>query len=97
VLSRTRLAAFAVVVGVYAAAGLAALAVALSGLHPLAVALLADVAATLVVFAASSAFGNASLYDPYWSVAPPVVVIAWAATGHGVADRQVAVIVLVVA
>jgi len=39
--------------------------------------LLADVAATLVVFAASTVAGNASLYDPYWSVAPPVIVIAW--------------------
>ena len=95
--SRARLAAFAVVIGVYAAAGLAALAVALSGLHPLATTLLADLAATLVVFLASTAAGNASLYDPYWSVAPPIVVIAWAVTGHGVGGRQAAVIVLVLA
>jgi len=78
------------VVGVYAAAGLAALAVAQSPLHPLTVTLLADVAATLVVFAASTVAGNASLYDPYWSVAPPVIVIAWAFAGHSDGARQTA-------
>jgi steroid 5-alpha reductase family enzyme len=85
------------VVGVYAAAGLAALAVAQLRLHPLTVTLLADVAATLVVFAASTVAGNASLYDPYWSVAPPVIVIAWAFAGHGDGARQAAVVVLVLA
>jgi steroid 5-alpha reductase family enzyme len=93
-----RKAAFAVVIGVYAAAGVVALAVAVGlALHPLTVTLLADVAATLVVFAASTVAGNASLYDPYWSVAPPVIVIAWAAGGHSDGARQAAVIVLVLA
>jgi steroid 5-alpha reductase family enzyme len=93
-----RKAAFAVVIGVYAAAGVVALAVAVGlALHPLTVTLLADVAATLVVFAASTVAGNASLYDPYWSVAPPVIVIAWAAGGHSEGARQAAVIVLVLA
>jgi steroid 5-alpha reductase family enzyme len=92
-----RTAAFAVVIGVYAAAGLAALAVAQIRLHPLTVTLLADVAATLVVFAASTVAGNASLYDPYWSVAPPIVVIAWAFAGHSAGARQAAVVVLVLA
>jgi steroid 5-alpha reductase family enzyme len=56
----------------YLAALGAALAVgwSLSGAHPLWVALAADVAATLVVFACSVAFDNSSMYDPYWSVAP---------------------------
>ena len=44
-----------------------------SGRHPIAVTLAADVVATLVVFAASPCVANASVYDPYWSVAPPVV------------------------
>ncbi len=34
--------------------------------------LLADVLATLLIFIIGLIFGNASLYDPYWSVAPPV-------------------------
>jgi steroid 5-alpha reductase family enzyme len=37
--------------------------------------LMADVAATLAVFGFSFARGNTSLYDPYWSVAPPVAVV----------------------
>jgi len=36
--------------------------------------LLADIAATLVVFIFSLIFGNASVYDPYWSVQPPVIL-----------------------
>jgi steroid 5-alpha reductase family enzyme len=37
--------------------------------------LAADAIATAVVFAFSVAFGNSSLYDPYWSVIPPLVVL----------------------
>lgn len=37
--------------------------------------LLADVVATVVVFIFSIVFKNSSVYDPYWSVAPPVIVI----------------------
>ena len=40
--------------------------------------LLADIAATVVTFLYSVIFDNASVYDPYWSVAPIVIVIAYA-------------------
>ena len=39
---------------------------------------IADVVATAWVFAFSTVFSNASVYDPYWSVKPIVVVIAFA-------------------
>jgi len=90
-----------VVGGSYVAAGGAAwLAVWASppSWHPLLVTLVADVAATLVVFGLSMAVDNASLYDPYWSVAPPVVAVAWTATvttGDGL--RQAVVVTLVAA
>lgn len=82
---------------------LAALAVALvAGIafgdrHPIVVALAADVAATLVIFAFSFAFGNSSFYDAYWSVVPPLVAIWFALAPGGVAvfDRQLLVIALV--
>jgi steroid 5-alpha reductase family enzyme len=51
----------------------------LSALHPILVAAIADVAATAVVFAFSVLLDNSSVYDPYWSVAPPVVAAYWAA------------------
>jgi len=38
---------------------------------------LADIIATLIIFLFSSIFRNSSFYDPYWSVAPPVVAIYW--------------------
>lgn len=34
-----------------------------------------DIAGTLVVFAASILFKNASLYDAYWSVKPPIIAV----------------------
>lgn len=40
--------------------------------------LVADVAATVVVFLFSLIFRNASVYDPYWSVQPIVIVIGYA-------------------
>jgi steroid 5-alpha reductase family enzyme len=94
----SRAAAFAVVAATYLLAGLVAwgVAAALGGHHPVTVALYADVAATLVVFACSTVVANASLYDPYWSVAPPVIAIGWAAVaGTGVVARQVLVVALI--
>ncbi len=40
--------------------------------------LVADAVATVVTFIFSLIFGNASVYDPYWSVQPPVIVVAFA-------------------
>ena len=40
-------------------------------------ALAADLAATLTVFVFSVGTKNHSMYDPYWSVAPPVLFGAW--------------------
>jgi steroid 5-alpha reductase family enzyme len=66
--------------------------------HPIAAALWGDLVATIVIFLISVAFGNASLYDPYWSVAPPVIAVGWlatAGTSTGLAVRQLVVIVLI--
>ncbi len=38
--------------------------------------LLADITATVIVFIFSLVFNNASVYDPYWSVQPPVILAA---------------------
>ena len=40
--------------------------------------LIADVVATVVTFLFGLLFQNASVYDPYWSVQPPVILIAFA-------------------
>jgi hypothetical protein len=39
--------------------------------------LIADVLATLVVFAFSRAYRNSSFYDAYWSVIPPLLLFYW--------------------
>src|SRR3954454_1197854 len=77
----SRPASFAVVVGCYLIAGLAALVTAtlLRHHHAITTTFAADVVATVVVFLLSAVLANASLYDPYWSVAPPIVAIAWVA------------------
>jgi steroid 5-alpha reductase family enzyme len=58
-------------------------------------ALIADVVATVVIWALSELLRNASLYDPYWSVAPPVIAIAWAVGGDGDTTRAAVVCGLV--
>ena len=100
----SRAAAFGVVTGAYVAAGAAAwvTALLLRDAHPITVAFVADLVATLVIFGLSVVLANASLYDPYWSVAPPVVAIAWAlAAPDGLSQaanlRQIVVVVLVLA
>lgn len=45
--------------------------------HPLAVAAVADLIATVVVFGFSMGLRNSSVYDPYWSVAPIPIVVWW--------------------
>jgi steroid 5-alpha reductase family enzyme len=39
--------------------------------------LAADIAATIFVFIMSYVFNNSSVYDPYWSVIPPVICLVW--------------------
>jgi len=81
-------ASLAVVAAAYLLAGAAAaLTVVLMDAAPLLEALVADVVATVVIWALSELLRNASLYDPYWSVAPPVIAIAWAAGGDGDTTR----------
>jgi steroid 5-alpha reductase family enzyme len=48
-----------------------------SDMHILMSTLLADIAATSVVWASGILFGNSSVYDPYWSVAPPLIMAFW--------------------
>ena len=43
--------------------------------------LIADVAATAVTYIFSLIFSNASVYDPYWSVQPPVILTAFLISG----------------
>ena len=38
--------------------------------------LLSDIFATIIVFIFSLIFNNASVYDPYWSIQPPVILCA---------------------
>ena len=79
-LKKNRAASFAVVAAVYiivAAVGVAVYrALALDWWVSL---LIADAAATVATFVFSVIFRNASVYDPYWSVQPPVILVAFAA------------------
>ncbi|MBN1835092.1 MAG: DUF1295 domain-containing protein [Spirochaetales bacterium] len=76
-MSKTR--AFLICIISYLAAAVVALLVGrlARGLHPVWVAAVADLAATVTVFLFSLAFNNSSLYDPYWSVAPPLIALYW--------------------
>jgi steroid 5-alpha reductase family enzyme len=93
----SRPASFAVVAAAYLLAGAVAwlTVTLLPAWHPLIVALVADAATTLVVFGVSLAVDNASVYDPYWSVAPPVVAIGWSLVAAGTGTRQAFVVALI--
>jgi steroid 5-alpha reductase family enzyme len=49
----------------------------LNFLPPLFMLFVVDIIATVFVFVMSTLFHNASLYDPYWSVAPFLIAIYW--------------------
>lgn len=44
--------------------------------------LIADICATVITYIFSVIFSNASVYDPYWSVQPIVILTAFAVTRH---------------
>jgi steroid 5-alpha reductase family enzyme len=90
-LSRARLHVLWAYLAALAAAGI--LGWLLRDQHPLLVAGLADLLATVVVFGFSVAHDNSSLYDPYWSVAPVPIVIYWM---NGLGGRGLLVMALVV-
>jgi steroid 5-alpha reductase family enzyme len=95
-LSRTRSLVLCLVA--YAAAAVAAVAVCrlMFGRSPIFAAALADVAATLVIFAFSLALDNSSMYDPYWSVAPLPIGLYWLVRfGDGITARRAIVLALV--
>jgi len=74
----------ALIAAIYALAGLAgwllfeALATNPLTSNPLIRLFLADVLATIVVWAFGLLYENVSVYDPYWSVFPPVAFLLWA-------------------
>lgn len=97
--ARDRHRGLAALASAYAAALAAAVLVGapLAGrVHPVLVAAAADVAATLVVFAASVRHDNSSLYDPYWSVAPVPIALYWASLPHPAASGARRALVLAV-
>jgi len=98
--SSPRLESFAWVTFAY----LVALAVALwllageRGDRPLAALIGADLAATLIIFAFGARWHNASVFDAFWSVAPPLMVLYWIGVAEeAVLLRQVVVAALVFA
>jgi steroid 5-alpha reductase family enzyme len=58
--------------------------------------LIADVLATLVVFAFSRAYRNSSFYDAYWSVIPPLLLLYWWSQAGPDVDQLRCVLVAIV-
>lgn len=58
--------------------------------------LIADVAATVFVFVFSLIFKNASVYDPYWSVQPIVIVAGFALTNNISAPATILLLISIV-
>jgi steroid 5-alpha reductase family enzyme len=87
-----------IVAAVYVVAAAVAWAVvswAAGGRHPVEAFFYADLVATVVVFGGSMLLNNSSVYDPYWSVAPPLIAGGWLLAGEGGSGaRQGLVLVL---
>lgn len=72
----------ALIAAIYALAGVAGWLLfdwlTMQAMQPIVALLLADVLATIVVWAFGLLYKNVSVYDPYWSVFPPVAFLLWA-------------------
>ncbi|MBE6726096.1 MAG: DUF1295 domain-containing protein [Ruminococcaceae bacterium] len=80
---KTRLTSFGMICTVYAAATVCGVAIYLALPFDYRISLLiADVCATVFVFFFSVIFRNASVYDPYWSVAPIIILTGFALTSR---------------
>jgi steroid 5-alpha reductase family enzyme len=62
---------------------------------PLWLAFGADLVATAVVWMFSVRWNNTSVYDPYWSVAPPLLALFWLASAAGAELRSLMVFALI--
>ena len=72
----------ALIVAIYAIAGVAGWLLfdwlTAQAMQPIGALLMADVLATIVVWGFGLLYENVSVYDPYWSVFPPVAFLLWA-------------------
>lgn len=57
--------------------------------------LLADIIATVITFIFSLILKNASVYDPYWSVQPMVIVVAYAVSANTIGVVQILLMIAV--
>lgn len=92
----TRSRSFVVIAVTYlVAAGSAVIIVAGLDAHALAELIVAYGAATAVTYVVIRIVGNGSVFDPYWSVVPPAVAVALAASSTGAdGTRQVVLLVI---
>jgi steroid 5-alpha reductase family enzyme len=68
--------------------------------HPIYSAAIMDISATLMIFIFSFYFNNSSFYDPYWSAAPPALILYFASSQiiqGTLSARAIIVIILVFA
>ena len=72
----------ALITAIYVLAGVAGIwlfkSLTTMAMHPIGALLLTDVLATIVVWFFGLIYKNVSVYDPYWSVFPPVAFLIWA-------------------
>ena len=95
---KSRRAGFVIITAVYiaaAAAGILLYRVLAGILSPAVSLLVSDIAATVIVYIFSVLLRNASVYDPYWSVQPPVIMLSAAVMyGFGPAGTLMCAVIL---
>ena len=68
---------FIVFLAYFTAIIVACLVIAYQNINPLYEILFADIVATIIIYLFSYYFKNSSIYDPYWSVIPPFILLYW--------------------
>ena len=89
------IAIIALIYGIATAAGVLVFDAISDSLHEIWSLLAADVVATVIVWGFGLVYENVSVYDPYWSVAPPVMFTLWAVKTGSVAFPAILLLIAV--
>ena len=68
---------FIVLLAYFIAIGSGCAVILYQDINPLYEIFIADIIATVVIYLFSYYFKNSSIYDPYWSVIPPFILLYW--------------------
>lgn len=64
-------------------------------LHPILIIFIADLIGTIIIFTFSQFYRNASFYDPYWSLAPPLIGLYFLSISPIISLQAIIILILI--